>query len=90
MVRNLDMWFGPGALSAGAKARLHTAKAVTYHEQTDYCRYMIGHSFGRMESSIKKFCPHLNCVPFLIFLILFLIFNNDPSPFFFIQAVCAW
>ena len=27
---------------------LHTPSAVTYHEQPDYCRFMIGHSLGRM------------------------------------------
>ena len=25
----------------------HTPKAVTYHEQSHYCRSMIGHSLGR-------------------------------------------
>ena len=30
------------------RARVHTPKAVTYHEQSHYCRYMIGHSLGRM------------------------------------------
>ena len=30
----------------------HTPKAVTYHEQPHHCRFMIGHSLGRMESSI--------------------------------------
>ena len=28
----------------------HTLKAVTYHEQSQYCRFMIGHSLGRIES----------------------------------------
>ena len=28
------------------KTRLHTPKAVTYHEQPHYCRFMIGHSLG--------------------------------------------
>ena len=36
------------------KTRFHTPKAVTYHEQSHeqppYCRFMIGHSLGRMES----------------------------------------
>ena len=44
----------PGILGAGAKTRLHTPKAVTYHEQPDYCRFMIGHSLGRMESRNKE------------------------------------
>ena len=26
----------------------HTPKAVTYHEQSHYCKFMIGHSLGRM------------------------------------------
>ena len=47
----------PGTLGAGAKTRLHTPKAVTYHGQPHYCRFMIGHSLGRMESRIKKFTP---------------------------------
>ena len=29
----------------------HTPKAVTYHEQSQHCRFMIGHSLGRMGSS---------------------------------------
>ena len=53
----------PGTLGAGAKVRLHTPKAVTYHEQPHYCRFMIGHSLGRMESRIKKFTPHCVCRP---------------------------
>ena len=53
----------PGTLGAGAKTRLHTPKAVTYHEQPHYCRFMIGHSVGRMESRIKKFTPHCVCRP---------------------------
>ena len=28
----------------------HTPKAVTYHKQSHYCRFMIGHSLGRMEA----------------------------------------
>ena len=48
------MCFGSSTLGAGAKTRLHTPKAVTYHEQPHYCRFMIGHSLGRMESRIKK------------------------------------
>ena len=53
----------PGTLGAGAKTRLHTPKAVTYHEQPHYCRFMIGHSLGRMESRIKTFTPHCVCRP---------------------------
>ena len=53
----------PSTLGAGAKTRLHTPKAVTYHEQPHYCRFMIGHSLGRMESRIKKFTPHCVCRP---------------------------
>ena len=34
----------------------HTPKAVTYHEQSHYCRFMIGHSLGRMD--ISFFLPH--------------------------------
>ena len=51
-------------VGAGAKTRFHTPKAVTYHEQPDYCRFMIGHSLGRMESRIKKFTPHCACIVF--------------------------
>ena len=51
----------PGTLGAGAKTRLRTPKAVTYHEQPHCCRFMIGHSLGRMESRIKKFTPHYIC-----------------------------
>ena len=53
----------PSTLGAGAKTRFHTPKAVTYHEQPDYCRFMIGHSLGRMDSRIKKFTPHCMCRP---------------------------
>ena len=45
----------------GAKHCLHTPKAVTYHEQPHYCRFMIGHSLGRVESSIKRFKPPAWC-----------------------------
>ena len=48
-------------LGAGAKTRLHTPKAVAYHEQPHYCRFMIGHSLGRMESRMKKFTPYCMC-----------------------------
>ena len=38
MAQNLDLrcvlLSGPGTLGAGAKPRLHTPKAVTYHEQS--------------------------------------------------------
>ena len=50
-------------MGAGAKIRLHTPKAVAYHEQPHYCRCMIGHSLGRMASRIKKFTPHCVCRP---------------------------
>ena len=58
-----EMCFGPSTLGAGAKTRLHTPKAVTYHEQPHYCRFMIGHSLGRMESRIKEFTPPCVCRP---------------------------
>ena len=51
----------PSTLSARAKTRPHTPKAVTYHEQPHYCRFMIGHSLRRIESRIKKFAPHCVC-----------------------------
>ena len=35
------------------KTDLHTPKAVTYHEQSQYCRFTIGHSLGRMESRCR-------------------------------------
>ena len=67
MAQNLDLRCvlisDPGTLGAGAKTRLRTPKAVAYHEQPDYCRFMIGHSFGRMESRIKEFTPHCVCRP---------------------------
>ena len=50
------VWFGPLApkvLGSDSKTRLHTPKAVPYHEQPHYCRFMIGHSLGRMESSCR-------------------------------------
>ena len=50
----------PAPWVPGGKTRLHTPKAVTYHEQPHYCRFMIGHSLGRIESSIKKFKPPFN------------------------------
>ena len=43
----------PYAQGAGTKTRLHTPKAVTYYEQPYYCRFMIGHSLGRMESRLS-------------------------------------
>ena len=67
MAQNLDLRCvlisDPGTLGAGAKIRLHTPKAVAYHEQPHYCRFMIGHSLGRMESRMKKFTPHRICRP---------------------------
>ena len=39
----------PYAQGAGAKTHLHTPKAMTYREQSHYCRFMIGHSLGRMD-----------------------------------------
>ena len=62
-VKSRCCFTGPGTLGAGAKTRLHTPKAVTYHEQPDYCRFMIGHSLGGMDSRIKKFTPHCICRP---------------------------
>ena len=54
------MCFGPSTLvGAGAKPRLNTPKAATYHEQYHTLYIMIGHSLGRMESKIKKFTPHM-------------------------------
>ena len=47
----------PAPLVRRGKTRLHTPKAVTYHEQPHCCRFMIGHSLGRMESRLKKFKP---------------------------------
>ena len=32
----------------------HTPKAVTYHEQSRCCRFMIGHSLGRMDGCWQK------------------------------------
>ena len=58
-----EMCFGLSTLGAGAKTRLRTPKAVTYHEQPHYRRFMIGHSLGHMESRIKKFTPHCVCRP---------------------------
>ena len=57
------MFWSHCTLGAGTKTRLHTPKAVTYHEQPHYCRSMIGHSLGRMESRIKEFTPHCVCRP---------------------------
>ena len=53
----------PSTLGAGDKTRLHTPKAVTYHEQPHYCRFVIGHSLGRIESRITKFTLHCICRP---------------------------
>ena len=33
-----------------SKHIIDTPKAVPYHQQSHYCRFMIGHSLGRMES----------------------------------------
>ena len=67
MAQNLDsrcvLISDPSTLGAGDKTRLHTPKAVTYHEQPHYCRFMIGHSLGRMETRIKKFTPYCVCRP---------------------------
>ena len=57
------MGFDPSTLGAGAKTRLHTPKAVTYHEQYHTLYIMIGHSLGRMESRIKERTPHCICRP---------------------------
>ena len=43
----------PSTLGPGANARIHTPKAVAYHEQPHYCRSMLGHSLGLMESRIS-------------------------------------
>ena len=52
-IGNSDVFCIPACLAgAGCKTRLHTPKAVTYHEQPHYCRFMIGHSLGRMESTL--------------------------------------
>ena len=40
----------PKVLGSHTKTHLHTPKSVTYHEQLQYSRFMIGHSLGRMES----------------------------------------
>ena len=45
-------------MGSDIETHLHTPKAVAYHEQPHYCRFMIGHSLGHMESRIKKFTPH--------------------------------
>ena len=34
----------------GPKTRLNTPKAVTYHKQPDYCRFVIGHSLGHVSN----------------------------------------
>ena len=67
MAQNLDLRCvlisDPSTLGAGAKTRLHAPKAVAYHAQPHYCRFMIGHSLGRMESRLKKCTPHCICRP---------------------------
>ena len=50
-VSRFEMCLSPSTV----ETRLHTPKAVAYHEQSHYCRFMIGHSLGRMESSIQMF-----------------------------------
>ena len=53
--------FGPntqGALGSDIKTHLHTPTAVTYHEQSQYCRFMIGHSLGRMAG--QRLRPIMN------------------------------
>ena len=40
-----------GGVGVPTKKSLHTPKAVTYHEQSHSCRFVTGHSLGRMESS---------------------------------------
>ena len=54
LLQNLDsrrvLATAPKVLGSDIKTHLHTPKAVTYHEQSQYCRFMIGHSLGRMES----------------------------------------
>ena len=49
----------PSPVGAGVKALLHAPKAVTYHGQPHYCRGMMGHSLGLMESSNKEACATL-------------------------------
>ena len=48
----------PATLGVGAKTRPHTPTGVAYHEQSQYCRFMIGHSRGHVESRMLKFTPH--------------------------------
>ena len=40
-----------------------TPKAVTYHEQPHYCRFMIGHSLGRMEGRLGRADSMVACSP---------------------------
>ena len=45
-------WMRPQLIPRGtAPLPPHTPKAVAYHEQSHYCRFMIGHSLGRMYIS---------------------------------------
>ena len=43
-------------MGAGAKTRLRTPKAVTYHEQPHYCRFIIGHSLSYHALSYHRYC----------------------------------
>ena len=56
----------PKVLGSEIKTHLHTPKAVTYHEQSHYCRFMIGHSLGRMES---RFCLQAIFTLYTVFVI---------------------
>ena len=48
----------PSTLGGGAKPRLHTPKAVTYHGEPHYCRFMIGHGLGRMDHYCRFMIGH--------------------------------
>ena len=37
---------------------IHTPKAVAYHKQSHYCRFMIGHSLGRMGHYCRLMIGH--------------------------------
>ena len=52
----------PKVPGSDIKTHLHTPKAVTYHEQSYSCRFMIGHSLGRMESRFRAILILCNCV----------------------------
>ena len=49
-------------LGSDIKTHLHTPKAATYHEQSHYCRCMIGHSLGRIKSRCGAIFILYNCV----------------------------